>query len=324
MDAPKKIEIAQLSKQIKLPLDVFICSTSYERRCKVIPHQIKKDKVKRVFIFENKEFEDKVEKNRKNLRRHFGKNSSVVHVSINDPVMTADSINRVIQEVVSEGAKRILIDITTFTHEGLLILLVLLRRGLTHGESVYFAYNSAKDYAVGMKNEEKWLSKGVNEIRSVLGYLGSLSPARKSHLIVIAGYEVERAAKLIDEYEPSQLSLGMGGSNTSINSYLHGLNVKFCKELTQKYKNVNNFDLSLVDPIETKIALEQQARKFPNHNVVIAAMNTKISTVGAAITAMANEEFQICYASASLYNEERYSSPSKYGYLFEVPNLLKI
>lgn len=323
MDAPKKMEITKLMEQVELPLDVFICSTSFEKRCTIIPRQIENDNVKHVIIFENKGYEDLAKQNRKILQRQFGEKGSLVDLRRDDPVASADSINEALQEAVSQDAKRFLIDITTFTHEGLLILLGLLRRVLTHGESVQFAYNSAKDYAVGMENEDKWLSKGVKDVRSVLGYLGVLSPARKSHLIVIAGYEVERAAILIDMSEPSQLSLGRGGSEASIDSYLHGLNVRFCEELTHKYKSVNNFELSLIDPVKTKQALEKQVGKFPDHNVVIAAMNTKISTVGAAITAMANNKIQICYASASIYNHERYSSPSNNCYLFKVPGLLE-
>ena len=57
---------------------------------------------------------------------------------------------------------------------------------------------------------EKWLSKGVKEIRSVLGFPGEILPSRKNHLIVLTGYEYERAKTIIDILQPYSLALGFG------------------------------------------------------------------------------------------------------------------
>lgn len=46
-------------------------------------------------------------------------------------------------------------------------------------------------------------------------------------------------------------------------------------------------------------------------------MNNKMSTVGVALAAMQNENVQICYAPAVIYNESNYSLPGKDCYIFD-------
>ena len=53
-------------------------------------------------------------------------------------------------------------------------------------------------------------------------------------------------------------------------------------------------------------------------NIVIAPMNNKISTVGASLAAISNENIQLAYAKASLYNTDGYSSPSDNVYFFKI------
>jgi hypothetical protein len=47
-------------------------------------------------------------------------------------------------------------------------------------------------------------------------------------------------------------------------------------------------------------------------------MNTKISTVGAALAAIKQESIQLCYAQANIYNVERYSAVSDEVFIFEL------
>ena len=54
------------------------------------------------------------------------------------------------------------------------------------------------------------------------------------------------------------------------------------------------------------------------HNALIAPMNTKISTVGAALLAMEDDTIQLCYATAHQYNEKGYSTPGQECYYFNV------
>ncbi|MDP2644327.1 MAG: hypothetical protein Q8P24_05265, partial [Desulfobacterales bacterium] len=42
-------------------------------------------------------------------------------------------------------------------------------------------------------------------------------------------------------------------------------------------------------------------------DVTVAPMNTKLSTVGAALASFENSEIQVCYAQADYYNYHGYS-----------------
>ena len=52
-------------------------------------------------------------------------------------------------------------------------------------------------------------------------------------------------------------------------------------------------------------------------------MNTKISTLGTAMSAMKNEEVQVCYAEVQQYNYHNYSIPKDYYYLFQLDELVR-
>jgi hypothetical protein len=51
--------------------------------------------------------------------------------------------------------------------------------------------------------------------------------ARALQLIVLVGFEVERAAEVITQYEPSSLSIGLGKKNQSISDGHHDNNKYF-------------------------------------------------------------------------------------------------
>ena len=81
---------------------------------------------------------------------------------------------------------------------------------------------------------------------------------------------------------------------------------------------VEQFQFSCVDPRNAKRAIIEQAKKFPEHNTVLAPMNTKVSTLGAALAAFEEESLQVCYAHPSAYNTATYSLPGLDCRLFDL------
>jgi hypothetical protein len=213
------------------------------------------------------------------------------------------------------------VDITTFTHEALLILLKLLQLKLKPTDSVTFLYTAALEYSVGDEEENKWLSKGIGEIRSVLGYPGKVLPTQKLHLVILTGFESERAERFIEEYEPNMLSLGLADPDSSTSPAHYPVNRAKHSRIAARHKDAVTFVFSCSDPVETMTAIQDRIRQVPDHNVLIAPMNTKISTVGAALVAFDNDSVQLCYATANQYNESNYSKPDSNCYLFTVPGI---
>jgi hypothetical protein len=213
----------------------------------------------------------------------------------------------------------ITVRLLSFTHEVLLILLKVVQSAFSPSAAIVGVYNGAAEYSLGSDDTNKWLTKGVKDVRSVLGYSGLSIPSQKNHLIILAGFETERAEKLVEFYEPTLLSIGHGDPLASIANSHFVLNRQFHRKLMDKYRDVRTFTFSCADPSETERAIEEQISKFPHFNIILAPLNTKISTAGAAMIAMKNPAIQLCYASVTTYNERAYSSPSQDCYIFQLP-----
>jgi len=253
------------------------------------------------------------------LLSRFGLNSSMVPLNREKPLKTADSLQLALASCARELPQTYLVDITTFTHEALLILLRLLQLRLKPADSVTFVYTAASEYSVGDKEENKWLSKGIGEIRSVLGYPGKVLPTQKSHLVILAGFESERAERFIEEYEPNVLSIGLGAPDSSTSPAHASVSKAMHSRIVAQHKDGVTFLFSCSDPMRTVTAIQDRIRQVPGHNVLIAPMNTKISTIGAALVAFDDDSVQLCYATAHQYNETNYSKPDTNCYLFTVP-----
>ncbi len=310
MSRNQEVMLTELSGVLGQPYDVFICSASYEQRCRSIPDAlVSHPHIGKSLVCFNQKSSATVANNARYLLDQLGTNAQKVPLDKANPLATADNLQRALSHAGGDDRDlTYLVDITTFTHEALLILLRLLQARAARG-TVVLAYAPAAEYSVGLPPEEKWLSKGITDIRSVLGYPGDSRPSRKSHLIVLVGFESERAERLLDEYQPHVISLGFGQYGTATSAQHQQVNRLAFGQLASKVTKYSEFEFSCVDVLAAEDAIAYQVAKFPDCNVVIAPMNTKLSTVGVAGAAFRNEEIQICYASASQYNVEAYSRP---------------
>jgi hypothetical protein len=312
--------IKSLSSVLPEHFDVFVCSVSYEDRSVRIPTQISPDQTSGVIIYADEAVcGSRATQNRTKLTARFGTKSKFVPVDITNPLFTADNMQDSIRDLQNYPVTYV-VDITTFTHETLLIFLRLLQNQANVSSTRLIAvYNLASEYSLGNLLHEKWLTKGVKEVRSILGYPGTILPTRKVHLIVLAGLETERAIKVIEMCEPTLLSVGWGEPHASVRNVDLATFETFHRRLVGMYKGVSQFRFSCLDPIITKKSIEERIAASPDHNVVIAPLNTKVSTVGVALAAFENDRVQLCYAPVEQYNQESYSSPSDDCFVFDIP-----
>jgi len=319
---PGKFPIDEFENVIHGPIDVFICCGSFEERCRTIADKLQPTSVRRVLVVENKNLHGYVGENAKYLRDRFGGKTVDIATDSTNSVLTADNLQNALKEISSNKPQRVLVDITTFRHESLLMLLNLLYLSAKNTDTVRFVYTTASEYSIGDAVENKWLSKGIEKVRTVLGYSGIILPSNKMHLVLLVGFECQRAAKLIEILEPSIISLGSGGTESSTDAK-HLASQTFFSNLMRRMiatrGNIDFFDFSCNDPISTKNAILMQTRKFPHYNTVLAPMNTKLSTIGAGLCAIEDGRIQICYTEATQYNYRGYSSPGTSFYLFELP-----
>ena len=302
----------EVSREIGGNVDVFICSSSYENRCLSIPLQIPPQTIQRAVVLENVDIRE-VRSNADQLCIHFGPVGQMVEVNTSQPIPSADAIYHCLKELIVDlQLQRVAVDITTFTHEQLLMLLGILSR--LNCSTVLCFYSGAAAY---MTSDPQWLSEGISETRSVLGFSGDISIRGGSKLVVLVGFEWERARRLIDAYDPTSLALGLGRRVDAIEDVHYKANEKYFDKLTKCFPDAIRFEFSCNDAIATAEILAEQCK---DHELapVIAPLNTKISTVGAALAAFRDRRIQLCYAQAAVYNCVSYSIPSEFFRAFQI------
>jgi hypothetical protein len=315
-----KKRLSEIRDAIKDRVDVFICSSSFEDRCFSLPNAVADLEITNKLIFYVKDLDNKIVHNADKLVSILGTDSRKYDLLISDPAQSLGNMSDALNSVCSEeNPQCYMLDITTFTHEGLLMLFKLLELRLKENDTLVLSYNAAKEYSYNEPiPEKKWLSKGVNSIRSILGYPGLLDPSRRNHLVILFGFEREKTKRLIEMFEYDFVTLAFGGKNASISDAHQRLNEERHEELLRLYSDANKLEISLVDAITTKTQLLSYIERFSEYNTVIAPMNTKISSIGAALAAIENPEIQLCYVTANQYNIEGYTHPSDECYLFEI------
>lgn len=316
----KYIALSSLSENFQGIVDYFISSASYEDRCLKVAEEIKKVNPKNAIICCNIA-NDYNKKNLTHLQELFGATFNLLELHSANPSLNNDTLLIKILSIAAENPKLIIVDITTFTHETLLILFRLLKLILPVTTIVKFVYLEASDYSWNIdKVEDKWLSKGIGEIRSVIGYPGLFNPSKGTHLIILVGFEVDRTIKLIEKYDSTIVSLGLGVRkmlNPSNKAIIEIARRKH-KELVNRFPHVQVFDFYLECPDKTKETIENQIALYPNNNVIIAPMNNKVSTIGAGILCIDKFEIQLCYVKANQYNTGFYSKPGNDCCIFDL------
>lgn len=319
--ALEKIKLSDLRQTLKEPVDLFICSSSFEERCLSIAKNIEIGKINRALILANHKLLEHVGKHKEYLEQLFVNKGTAIDISIEDPLFTADNLDKSIQKFIGQvQVNSILIDITTFTHECLLILLRILGIRCSNAK-ITCVYANALEYSVGEEVKHKWLSKGIGEVRSVLGFPGNTVPSRKTHLILIVGYEYERAASLIEIIEPNSIALGYGRSASATTEKDKEANehyILLVEQIASSYADIMRFEIPCNDPYKTRDELQAQIANVKDMNILIAPMNNKLSTIGAALAAFNNKDVQICYAQAVSYNYSNYSVPGSECYVFNL------
>ena len=321
------IPLNAIGNELGPDMDLFICSASFEARSSAVPESILKNGASgphTTLVFCNDEF---LNESQEPLRviTHRDANVVVKYLRADDPIFTADVLNASVREAwpQSTGGKvHVAVDITAFTRECLLMLMSVLWSLKVPADMVRLLYLKADEYDVGADWAKKWLSHGIKEVRSVVGYAGNLLPSKPTHLIVMAGFESERAVQLILECEPTFVSLGVADPENE-HATRHRLANEACLRRVRSFiESANSFTFDGYDPGHAAAALLAQIDVVSEEsNTVIAPMNTKISTVGAAVAAARMPSVQLVYAQADVYNYSRYSRAGDVVFCFDLPRV---
>jgi hypothetical protein len=303
----ERLLLSNLRSALVSDIDLLIMSASFEGRCKAVADAIDPMTVRRALVAQNRNHAEFHDNHAKYLLDRFGERATLMELDTSDPLRSADNIVRILRECATQKLQNVVIDISTFTREGFLILFRALNLLLDESVKKQYIYARAEEYAVGSKLEDKWLSRGIADVRSVLGYPGAFEPSRRLHLIVLVGFEYDRVAELLRRCEPSIISLGQAlasEKDSAEHVAMHHFNYE---RLRNVFGEVDRFDFPGYDPEGARDAILRRLSAREGYNTMIAPMNTKLSTMGAALAAMLKPEMQIVYAQAILYNVKDYS-----------------
>lgn len=307
-----------LSKQY----DVFIASASYEKRCLSVMNVLMQK------VSFNQKLVSLSSPHRllmnDNLEIFKNNGFDIIEVNNSNQIQTVNNLTSKISGILTEKSdSSFLIDISTFTRQTLLILLRILRNILSDKNKLQFLYTPAKEYSIGLPYKDKWLTHGVLNVNSVFGYSGIIRPSRPYHLIILMGFEVERASALIHAYEPTKITVGYAKKNDSVSDEYYDLNKSKYEELYEEFPYLESFEFCCVDLDVCKNDILPQTLKHKDYNVIISPMNNKISTVSCALAAFDNDEVQLAIAIPAVYNHENYSIPGEDCHLLNISDFIK-
>lgn len=320
----RKYSQAEISLAMPRSSFVLITSASYEDRCLSLPRRIAGLPQKSI-IFGVVDLCPEIMKNLEEMSKIL-RGARLVKTSISDPNKTAGIIDNEIQSIFKEGGGiDVVVDITTFTHEHLMFLVKSLYDSRDKINSLKCVYSGASDYSIAEKGMNKWLSKGCCDVRSVIGFPGLLYPGVDNVLIVIVGYEHERAGYVIDEMAPEQLCLGFGKPDSTTDD-AHRTPMELFNRIVETNVAmrpcVHKFEFAANNPVEAFASIKNIVSMTPESNHVIVPMNTKLSTLAVAALALHDKNIQVCYAQPDTYNFTGYSIPNDTFHMFDATEFL--
>lgn len=294
-----------ISKKIQseLPprIDCMLVCASYEDRCLSVSESFESSHIDSLCLLYFGKYHNLSRVHIEKYKEKFNVRS--YEMDISRPTTTADALIDYFSVVLGEVEHpNVVVDISTFTRESLLITMRYLQVNKEKLGDVYIFYRVAE--------ASTQLSEEVVEIRSVLGYMGNFTSERPLHLILLSGFEYERAKEIIDNLEPDYISIGYGDKEKSISVSSYEHNKEFTDKLLGYYSPelIKVFCHSLKDPNEVRKDLKNIIESRGDCNVVLAPLNNKLSTVGAGLAAIDNPSVQVCYAQVGSYNETAYSN----------------
>lgn len=316
----KKINLKRINNSLKGKYDVFICSASFESRCKSIPEKLRNKRFKKVLIFENINGCNELKTNADYLVDLFNY-SNRISVDLSDSLYIADMLIKSLSSIT--GKLNVLVDVTTFTHEALMICLKYLSCS-KKVNSVTCVYVNAASYCPDVPVNQKWLSEGSKGVHSVLGYPGMLLPSQKTHLVIIVGYEYNRAFNVISTIEPSSITLVYGLDDNTTTDKDKGANQHYkhlLKNMAFEYSSIEEATVPCNNPEQVAKVLDDIYSCHTDKNLIVVPMNNKMTTLGVFISTINNDTVQVCYSEAIVYNEKNYSEPGTDCYIYNIKSI---
>ena len=309
-----KLKLGNFTDELDMAQSMLICRASFETRSTQISNAFSGSGPKAKLVFYSRNESKSARMHRDEMTND---NALMISLPTRDPLATDAKMKNAISDLLNGYTdEHLLVDITCFRREELLILIRILHLCKDiKPEKIQFAYIAAE----GMGS---WLSKNPRSTRSVVGFPGDMDPLRPTHLIILLGFEDHRVKEIINSYEPKNISLGISTSVGAVSDYLHERNLKTRDHLMTHFGNITRkFDFSATDPSNVMKVLGEIVELRSDHNSIIAPLHTKLSTLGAGMFALRFPKVQVCYTEVEEYNTKDFSEKSDNVFLGNLVDL---
>lgn len=298
----------------RTPDDLFLACASFEQRTSSVADCLAGDyRARKGIIYYNQEFVSNrktarnLQKLDKLLRLKCGEIDRI-NGSLLDPEKQFATLKRAILALDLDSIKAVTVDVTTFNREALLVLMALLRNNC--------ALAKIRVLYVSPIRHGKWLSRGFREVRNIIGFPGIQRAGRSTMLVVLSGFEPDRIRKLIEEHEPRTVLLGFGDPPTErhfLDRNIEEQKILLARQDVERFK----FPANSIEKCHRNLT-ELLEKYLADYNVILAPMSTKLSTLGAYLTAEATQEIQMTYCVPGEYNTENYSEGARHLFIEEI------
>lgn len=300
------IEIESIGTMVKNePDDIFVFAGSPEVRCLGSVRKLEASyKANRVFILKYSHKNEQREIHLKEMRSILKKVGSIKEFLI-DEETPIPIINEIIQEIDKYirdfQNPKITIDISTLIKWHLLILLKALDlKGLLN--KCRFIYTEPEEYITELFQP---LSFGIKEIFPIPLFSGNFDFARDCLLVIMLGYEGDRAMGLLENIDPTECLLLI--PKPAYHPEWEGRTEEMNKEIINIVGQSNIKYIDSRDPIIVAEGLKSIISEgYSKYNCLISPMGTKPQTFGLYL-----------YWSANTVNTTLiYSAPLRHNDLF--------
>lgn len=272
----KKLELIDKNK----PDDVFILCASYEERCLGFINMITNNyKVNEVLLIRYDHPNHKRENNIKIIKRKLKNKSKVLEFIVSEN-MPLPIINEIIQLLINKKREKknlsINFDFSTMIKWHFLLFLKALEiSGLIN--EIRYLYTEPKDYIVDLFQP---LSFGIKTIFPIPFYSGDYNFSKNTLLVLILGYEDNRASALLEEMDPAECLLLI--PKPAYHKEWEGRTEKMNKGIIKMVGESNVSYLDSRNPIKVKNQLKTilKDEKYQNYNHIISPLGTKPQTLG--------------------------------------------
>lgn len=281
----------------------LVSCLSFEERSLVVPDLLVGAGLRRWLCILNEDIETDIGEVRERaaaIAVAAGIEIEFLNASKRDPVILADSMVHVAKTVSADLTW--IADITTMTHEMLLVMVAASDEIIPIWEDLTIVYNVAAQYSGNDETHSKWISRGIREVRSVIGYPGSWSPGEPTTLVALPGFDAERMRRLVEDVEPDRLIVGIACPSGDRHPWSAEKNRLIAERLLAT-RDGHTFDYPALNPLAAVDAVLREVDPISG-NILLAPLNSKISTVAVAGLARRRTAWQVCYAPAIIYNPD--------------------